>query len=255
MSTKSRTFLKPLLLAACLAAAMPMAAIAANAPAYELGIVGRTAADGVELLAITPGGAAGRIGLQAGDHIVSINGEQLGGIRDPLQALQQSIDDQGGQASIGVLRDGATLNVSGQAEAVAASAAATLGCGYVTTEAGVVPISKDIFHAVITQLDGRSTPLSRVDNRYRLPAGRHVLTVSENIRRSQPNNSQLLQLSVMKRHATAGEVYKVLVVDVKPGRSYRIGAHLLRDKLDAASIRANAYWEPVVWSSVAEQCH
>ena len=94
-----------------------------------------------------------------------------------------------------------------------------------------------------------------MDNRYRLPAGRHVLTVSENIRRSQLNNSQLLQLSVLKRHSTASEVYKVLVVDVKPGQSYRIGAHLLRDKLDAASIRANAYWEPVVWSSVAEQCH
>lgn len=254
MSPNSPTFLKPLLLAACLVAAMPTAAIAAGASAYELGIVGRSAADGVELLAITPGGAAEHIGLQAGDHIVSINGEQLGGIRDPLQALQQSIDDQGGQASIGVLRDGAALSVSGQAEQVAAGNAATLGCGYVTTEAGVLPISKDIFHAVITQLDGRSTPLSRVDNRYRLPAGRHVLTVSENIRRSQLNSSQLLQLSTLKRHATAGEVYKVLVVDVKPGQSYRIGAHLLRDKLDAGSIRTNAYWEPVVWSSVAEQC-
>jgi membrane-associated protease RseP (regulator of RpoE activity) len=247
-------FLKPLLLAACLAAAMPVAAVASDAPAYELGIVGRSASDGVELLAVTPGGAAEHRGLQTGDHIVSINGEQLGGVRDPLRALQQSIDDQGGQASIGVLRNGAMLDMSGMAEPIAAGDAATTGCGYVTTEAGVLPQSRDIFHAVITQLDGRSTPLSRVDNRYRLPAGRHVLTISENIRYSQLNNSQLLQLRTLKRHATAGEVYKVLVVDVKPDQSHRIGAHLLRDKLDARSIHDNAYWEPVVWSSVAEQC-
>ena len=58
----------------------------------------------------------------------------------------------------------------------------------------------------------------------------------------------------LPRHASAGEVYKVLVVDVKPDHSYRIGARLLRDRLDAASIRDNAYWEPVVWSSVAERC-
>jgi hypothetical protein len=251
----SRKFLKSLFLGSCIAAAMPMTAIAADVHAYELGIVGRTATDGVELLAITPGGAAERMGLQAGDHIVSINGEQLGGIRDPLRVLQQSIDDQDGRAGIGVLRDGAALNMSGQAESIAAGDAAMHGCGYVTTEAGVVPISRDIFHAVVTQIDGRSTPLSRPDNRYRLPAGRHVLTISEDIRRSWFNNSQLLQLSTLKRQATASEVYKVLVVDVKPDQSYRIGAHLLRDKLDAGSIHANAYWEPVVWSSVAEKCH
>jgi membrane-associated protease RseP (regulator of RpoE activity) len=254
MSRNSPTFLKPLLLAACLATAMPMAAIAADAPAYELGIVGRNAADGVELLAITPGSPAERIGLQAGDHLVSVNGEQLGGIRDPLQALQRSIDDQGGQASIGVLRNGVALGLSGRAAAVSTVDAASRGCGYVTTEAGVLPLSKGIFHAVITQLDGRSTPLSSVDNRYRLPAGRHVLTIGEDIRRDQFNHSQLLQLSTLKRHATAGEVYKVLVVDVKPDQGYRIGAQLLRDKLDAGSIHDNAYWEPVVWSSVAERC-
>lgn len=254
MSPNPRMLLKPLLLAACLVAAMPSTAVASDAPAYELGIVGRSTSDGVELLAITPGSAAERIGLQAGDHIVSVNGERLGGVRDPLQALQQSIDDEGGQASIGVLRNGAALSLAGQAAPVAMADAASRGCGYVTTEGGVVPISQNIFHALITQLDGRSTPLSRIDNRYRLPAGRHVLTISENIRRDRFTHSQLLQLSRLQRHATASEVYKVLVVDVKPDQSYRIGARLLRDKLDASSIHDNAYWEPVVWSSIAEQC-
>ena len=36
--------------------------------------------------------------------------------------------------------------------------------------------------------------------------------------------------------------------------SYAIGARLLRDRLDAQSIRDNAYWEPVVWEERAEPC-
>ena len=119
MSTTPRTLLKPLLLAACLAVALPRPAIAADAPAYELGIVGRSADDGVELLAVTPGGAAERLGLRAGDHVVSVNGERLSGIRDPLQALQQSIDANAGQARLVVSRDGQTLESSGTAPPVA----------------------------------------------------------------------------------------------------------------------------------------
>lgn len=47
---------------------------------------------------------------------------------------------------------------------------------------------------------------------------------------------------------------KALVLDVQPGTSYRIGARLIRAKLDTQSIRDNAYWEPVVWDEVAEPC-
>lgn len=251
MSRNSPTFLKPLLLAACLATAMPMVAIAADAPAYELGIVGRNAADGVELLAITPGSPAERIGLRAGDHIVSVNGEQLGGIRNPLQALQQSIDDQGGNASIVVMRDGALVSVVDQAKIVASTGNRSTGCGYVSDREGVVPRSKQIFYAEITQIDGRSTPFG--NNRHEVPAGTHVLVVREFIDRSRLTGPEIMRIDRMKQRLQA-RAYKTVLVDVRPNTSYRIGARLLKDKLDPASIHDNAYWEPVVWSSVAEQC-
>lgn len=246
----SRMSIKPLLLAACLAAAMPMIAFAANAPAYELGIVGRTAPDGVELLAITPGGAAERIGLQAGDHVVSINGEQLGGIRNPVQALQESIDGNAGQARVEVLRGGATMSLAGKADAQAPSAGDSTQCGYVSDREGVVPRNEQIFPVEITQIDGRSTPFG--DNRHRVPVGTHVLVVREFIEPSRLTGSQNTQIALMKKHVWMP--YKTLLVDIDPNMSYRIGARLLKDKLDTASIRANAYWEPVVWSSVRENC-
>ena len=90
-------------------------------------------------------------------------------------------------------------------------------------------------------------------NRHRLPVGRHVLVVREFIDRRRLNSAQLLQIDKMKRFAMA-KAYKPLVVDVKPNTSYRIGARLLRDRLDTQSLRENAYWEPVVWEEVPETC-
>ena len=125
-------------------------------------------------------------------------------------------------------------------------------CGFVTAHAGTVPKSQGIFRADITTIDGRSTPLQPV-NRHRLPVGRHVLVVREFIDRHRLNSAQLLQIDKMKRFAMA-KAYKPLVVDVKPNTSYRIGARLLRDRLDTQSLRDNAYWEPVVWEEVPETC-
>ena len=48
--------------------------------------------------------------------------------------------------------------------------------------------------------------------------------------------------------------YKKVELDVQPGVSYAIWAKLLRDRLDADSIRDNAYWEPVVWDMRPERC-
>ena len=51
-------------------------------------------------------------------------------------------------------------------------------CAYLTVNQGEIPESRDIFDAVITQIDGKSTPLSRT-NRYRIAPGPHVLTVAD----------------------------------------------------------------------------
>ena len=77
--------------------------------------------------------------------------------------------------------------------------------------------------------------------------------VRELIPATQLTTSQNVQIARMKKFAFARS-YKAVVIDIAPGTSYRIGARLMRDRLDPDSIRANAYWQPVVWAEVAETC-
>lgn len=131
------------------------------------------------------------------------------------------------------------------------AAGSSMSCGYVSTEAGVVPGSQDLFQATITQIDGRAPRLERYE--YKLDAGKHVLVIGEGIDSTRLNSAQLAQIRKMKRSTPAG-FFKALILDVQPGTSYRLGVRLLRDKLDTQSIRDNAYWEPVVWKEVPQAC-
>jgi hypothetical protein len=90
-------------------------------------------------------------------------------------------------------------------------------------------------------------------NRLQVSEGVHELTVAELIDQRQLTNAQLVQVRKMKKFAHT-KAYKTLVVDVKPDTTYRIGSRLHKDKLDAESIRSNAYWEPLVWQEVPERC-
>ena len=80
-----------------------------------------------------------------------------------------------------------------------------------------------------------------------------MLVVRELIDSNYLNSAQINQIAKMKKFAFA-RAYKSFVLDVKPNMSYRIGARLLKDKLDTQSIRDNAYWEPVVWEAIPEAC-
>jgi len=229
---------------------------------YELGAVVDVRGaqrSGLPVLALTPDGPAARIGLKVGDRLTALNGVRLDGASSPAPLLEQAMQGGRGRIAAEVLRGSATLKLDGAAGVVAVPAYrieigtdARGACGFVTTRGGVIPKSRDIFPAEITTIDGRSTPLQPV-NRHRLAAGTHVLVVREFIDTQRLNSAQLLQINKMKRFAMA-RAYKPLVVDIKPNTSYRIGARLLRDKLDTQSLRDNAYWEPVVWEEVSERC-
>ena len=154
---------------------------------------------------------------------------------------------------MGVVGAGKQLLVSGRSDLVAhATSGIAQSCGYVTAQEGTVRESKGIVRVEITQVEGRSTPLAPT-NRHRVAAGKRVLVVSELISHTRLNSAQLLQIKKMKKFAFA-RAYKSMVLDVKPGMSYRIGARLIKDKLDTKSIRDNAYWEPVVWEAVPQAC-
>jgi hypothetical protein len=222
---------------------------------YELGAVvdvRQASANGVTILAITPGGAADRLGLQAGDRLRAINGRRLDNTPKPSSALESALQEGNGALRVEAVRNGKTLALSGRADAAPAPKEEARSCGYVSALAGVVPRSRGVFPAEITQIDGTSTPLQPT-NRHRVKNGKHVLVVREFIDHARLNSAQLQQIAKMKKFAMA-RAYKSLVVDVEPGMSYRIGARLLKDKLDTQSIRDNAYWEPVVWETVPEAC-
>ena len=227
---------------------------------YDLGAVvdlRRAGTGGLPVLAVTPGSAASRLDLRAGDRLLAINGRNVAGRTD---ALQQAIDAGNGKLSVQWLRGGKRLAAQDQADAVAVPAyqltvggRSAAGCGFVSDQQGVVPKSRQVFAAAITRIDGRSTPLAG-QYEYELPVGKHVLTIAEGIDRNRLSIGQQKQIALSHRLKTAAQSYKTLVVDVQPNTTYRIGVRLLPDKLDAASVRRNAYWEPVVWEKRPQAC-
>lgn len=226
---------------------------------YELGAVVVAGDQGATVMAVTPGSAAEQLELQPGDRLLAINSVRLAGASNPVAALEKAVQGGEGRLKIEASRDGRNLQLQGQADVVAIPAYQVVigasggdGCGFVSSSAGPLPTSKSIYNAEITQIDGRSTPLREL-NRHHVDAGRHLLTIRELIPRQWLSGTQIHQIKRMHRIKDA-DAYKTLVVEVEPGMRYNIGARLLRDQLDRESIRDNAYWEPVVWESVAERC-
>lgn len=130
------------------------------------------------------------------------------------------------------------------------ASAAKQQCGYVTAKEGSPPESEGIYPAFITQIDGKSTGTR---NRERVDAGTHTLTISEQIPPNDLSKTEIVEIKQMKRREDA-RAYKKLEVNVEPGTTLRIGVRLLRDKLDIDSIKANEYWEPVVWETLQTDC-
>lgn len=230
---------------------------------YELGAVVdvRDAARGLRVLAITPGGAAERMGLRPGDRVLAVNGVAMNAHAEAGTMLARAVQQGGGNLHVKLARDGDPLTVAGRADAVSIPAytlsighsAAAAGCGYVSTELGVPPASRGVFDALLTKIDGRSTPLTYRPNRHRLASGRHVLIVDERIRRSRIGLVEQRRIQLMRDRAVHG-AYKPLVVDIKPNTVYHVGARLVEEKLDRDGIRANAYWEPVIYSVQPAPC-
>lgn len=226
---------------------------------YVLGAVvdvRRANVKGITILAITPGGAASRIGLQAGDQLRVVNGLRLDNTLAPSSVLERALQEGNGTLEVEVIRNGEPVFLSGRADTEAPISAASRGasrsCGYVTSLDVVPKASQGIHTAVITSIDGRSTPLQPT-NRHRLSAGRHVLIMSEAIDDFYLTSSQSRDRLYVQRYLQA-RAYKALVVDVRPGVSFRVGAKLLPEKMDSRSIRNNEYWQPVVWKEVPERC-
>jgi hypothetical protein len=231
---------------------------------YELGAVvdvRKPDPRGIEVLAITPDGAAARMGLKAGDRLMAINDRRLDGDAAPAGVLRDAVRDGNGAVRLVAVRGKSRIELDGHTDVVAvpayqltvgeAAAGTAAGCGYVS-DSSLPPRSEGLFKAVITQVDGRSTPLGGI-NRLRVAGGRHVVMIREVIPGHRLSMMQNRQRARAQQHLMA-RAYKPLVVDIKPDTEYRIGVRLRKDRLDYASIRDNEYWEPVVWEQRAASC-
>lgn len=241
----------PLLL--CLALAAPAAA-AQQPSRWSLdAIVDSRGSDanGLPVLAVTPGGAAQRMGIAAGDRILAINGRPLASVALPARALDEALRAADGRAEVLLLRDGQRMTLRGGLSDTSA-VPARRGCGYASDRDPTPRVTERVYPGEVTQVDGRSTPLTR-DHDLRLTPGKHVLVMRQLIPAAWLNASQQRARVLMEKRLQA-KAYKAIVIDVAPDTRYSVGARLLRDRLDNASIRDNAYWEPVVFATRAQPC-
>lgn len=218
---------------------------------YEIGaVIDPQAKDGLTVLAVSPGGAAERVGLRTGDRLLAVNGERLTGSPQPLEVLRDAVAQHQGEMALEVGRGDRLLAIAGQAEAMAVPAftltvspSASIGsCGRISTF-NTASRSDGLFPAWIAYIDGRS-PL-RTET-LRVKPGKRQVTVAENIDTERFNAVQLRQ-----RRFQPEDHYKTIEIDVKPDTTYHIAARLHI----GGSVVQHKHWDPVLYSEVAEPCH
>ena len=257
-------------------------ALAVDSPAQRVSNLGLlvdskgSGSDGLRVLAVTPGGAAERMGVHAGDSLISLNGAPLA---DPAAAttLRKTVEElpNGSALALDVRRDGHAQKLSGTLRSVyvpamhltigdgvalasneggAASAPAVSsparasygdGCGRIS-DVDVAPHQQQLFAAKIISIDG-TTPGPTGARSYRVPAGQHVVKVAERI------EGRYLSFNDRQRNAgVPGNQYKTLTVDVAPDTTTLIAARFNEDK--RYEWKDGAYWDPVAWKQNAETC-
>ncbi|MGH8173315.1 MAG: PDZ domain-containing protein [Rhodanobacteraceae bacterium] len=232
-----------------------------------------SAGEGLQVLAVTPGGSAERMGLRAGDVLLALNDKPLAAA-DGAATLRQTVDTlpDNGQLSFNVRRDGRTQTLSGasasmylpamhlsigQGAQLAANNAApdqasypaipvndAEGCGRIS-DFDVAPRQQDLHAATIIAIDG-ITPGPFGARAFQVGAGTHVLKIGERIK------SKYISFDDRMRNGMTASKYKMLTINVEPNTTYFVAARL--NEAERNNPVNGAYWDPVMWKSVAEGC-
>lgn len=223
---------------------------------YDLGIVADLASSnvpGIEVLAVSPGSAAERIGFRVGDRLLALNDIDLRRTPSP-HALRDAVALNSGAVEAEVLRETSTLSLSGAAERVETpgfelrvlAASDSEACGRISVFAAM-PRSEKLFPLVLLEVDDR-LPGPRGPT-YRLSPGRHTLMVSEAIYSNEFTSSQNHQRNTLSRR---NGHFKLFEITIEPNTTYLLAARL--DRSRPFDILSNDYWEPVVWKTREERC-
>jgi len=232
-----------------------------------------SAGQGLQVLAVTPGGSADRMGLRAGDVLLALNDKPLAAT-DGAATLRQTVDalPDNGQLSFNVRRDGRTQTMTGASAsmylpamhlsigdgaALAANTAApdqasypavpvddARGCGRIS-DFDVAPRQQDLHAATIIAIDG-ITPGPFGARAFQVGAGTHQVKIGERIK------SKYISFDDRMRNSKSAQVYKTLMIDVEPNTTYFVAARL--NESERNNPNNGAYWDPVMWKSVPEGC-
>lgn len=225
---------------ACLLALLcgPVAAQAVAQPtrhaapaAFDLGAVidvRRPDPAGLRVLAVTPGAAAERAGLRAGDRLQSINGQALAGVARPAEALGRALGTGNGDLDVELVRDGRPMRIAGTVDLRRSPAGSR--CGQVIGTIEGLPVTSDVRAVDITQVEGRSVPLPAAQ-RHPVPAGTRVIITREHLPQPAPRPLSSYQS-------------KAFVLEIEPDTTYYVGAKPV----------AGTGWVPFVWQSLKESC-
>jgi hypothetical protein len=244
-------------------------AATAASPSSSLGLLvdsanAQTARDGLRVLGATPGSVADQLGLRPGDVLVDINGTSLANLGADADGralaaatLNSSLADLTPTAPLRlrVLRDGVFLAMNAPLHAAATSASVAPaegagdppvggGCGRISTF-DVAPRSEHLYGAKILLLDG-VTPGPTGTPSFRVSAGTHKLLVAENIPTREMGVGSYASLRSRRDNS------KELTVTVKPNTTALLAARLNTEK--AADFAHGAYWDPVIWREIPEDC-
>jgi len=233
--------------------------------------------EGLTVLAVTPGGSADRMGLRAGDVLVALNKTPLASA-DGAATLRRTVDalPENGQLSFDVRRDGHAQTMTGASASMylpamhlsigdgAALAANTgssspmqapqegsypatdspQGCGRIS-DFDVAPRQQDLHAATIISIDG-TAPGPFGARAFQVAAGTHVVKVGERIK------SKYISFDDRMRNSASAAVYKNLTINVTPNTTYFVAARLNENERNNPN--HGAYWDPVMWKSVDENC-
>jgi hypothetical protein len=243
-------------------------------------------ADGLHVLAVTPGGNAERMGLRAGDVLLALNGTALTS-SDGAASLRRTVDTlpDGGRLDFNVRRDGRAQTMGGASASMYLPAmhlsigngtalASNSGAGTAApsgSPAAASPAQSNAYGTQVNSAEGcgrisafdvaprqqqlHAATLIAIDGvapgpsgakAYPVRPGHHVVKVGERI------ESRYLSFPKSQRNAPLFGGYKTVDVDVEPNTTYFIAAHLNEDQRNNPI--DGAYWDPVMWKQVAETC-